>query len=82
MTVPNIATKDLTIVPNLFTMPLACSFEGRIPDAILFAEQGAAPARGFANRSRAASGITPCGTTTAAGGAFPALGQERAGNAR
>jgi hypothetical protein len=48
--------------------------EGRIPDAILIVERDAVPARGLANRSRAALGITPCGTRTAAGGAVPALG--------
>ena len=40
------------------------------------------PARGFAIRSRAASGITLAGTTAGAGGAFPGLGQAGAGNAR
>ena len=40
-----------------------------------------APARGFAHRSRAASGIMLSGTTAGVGGAFPGLGQAKAGNA-
>ncbi len=40
------------------------------------------PARGFAIRSRAASGIMLAGITTGPGGAFPGLGQAGAGNAR
>jgi hypothetical protein len=55
---------------------------GRIPDAIRSVERGAAPARGFANRSRAALGIILFGMTTEARGAFAGLGQERTGNAR
>ena len=50
------------------------TFEGR--------SRGGARARNDALRSRAALGITPCGTRTAAGGAVPGLGWERAGNAR
>jgi hypothetical protein len=40
------------------------------------------PARGLANRTRAASGIMQTGTTTGPGGAFPGLGLAGAGNAR
>ena len=56
--------------------------DGHIPDAILKVEQGAVPADGLANRSRAAPGIKHAGTTTGAGGAVPGLGQVEAGNAR
>jgi len=45
-------------------------------------EQGAVPAGGFANCSRAAPGIKHAGTTTGVGGAVPGLGQVKAGNAR
>ena len=38
--------------------------------------------RGLATCAGAASGIIPFGTMTEAGGAFPALGPETAGNAR
>ncbi len=40
------------------------------------------PAGDFANRSRAAPGITHAGTMTGAGGAVPGLGQAKTGNAR
>jgi hypothetical protein len=40
------------------------------------------PARGLANRSRAASGITSAGITTGAQGASAGLGQDNAGSAR
>ena len=56
--------------------------EGRFLGASYKAERDAAPARGFAIRSRAASGIIHAGTTAGAGDAVPGLGQERAGNAR
>ena len=42
----------------------------------------AAPARGFANRSRAVPGIMLSGTTAGVWGASTGLGQARAGNAR
>ena len=42
----------------------------------------AVPARGVTTRTRAALGIIHAGITTGAGGAFPGLGQARAGNAR
>ncbi len=72
----------LTFVSDCVTNLPPCSFEGRIPDAIRSVEQGAAPARGFALRSRAALGIMPSGTTAGAWGASTGLGQARAGNAR
>jgi|ERR1700730_18427023 hypothetical protein len=43
--------------------------EGRIPDAILAAERVRMPARGFANRSRAALGHRSAGTRTGPHGA-------------
>ncbi len=55
---------------------------GRIPDAILIAERVRCPRAGFANRSRAASGIMLSGITTGVWGAATGLGQESAGNAR
>ena len=42
---------------------------------------GAVPARGLANRSRAASGIMSAGITTGARGASAGLGQESVANA-
>jgi hypothetical protein len=54
----------LTFVTDYVTHVLTLLIEGRIPDAILFAEQGAAPARGLANRSRAALGHRSAGMTT------------------
>ena len=47
--VNNNATNRLTAVTDYVTHVLTLLIEGRIPDAILFAEQGAAPARGLAN---------------------------------
>ncbi len=51
--------------------------KGRFLGGVLYGGASAAPARGFATRSRAASGIIHAGTTAGAGDAVPGLGQER-----
>ena len=71
--------RNLTFVTVSVTTPLhRGAHSGCDPDV----ERGAAPARGLAIRSRAASGIIPSGTTVGAWGASTALGWEKAGNAR
>jgi len=45
-------------------MPISSLTEGRFPESWPECGAGAAPARGFAIRSRAASGIGPAGITT------------------
>jgi hypothetical protein len=50
-------------------IPNQLAREGCIPDAIRFAAASAVPARGLANRSRAALGPRPAGTTTGPRGA-------------
>jgi hypothetical protein len=76
------ATKGLTQRHRLCYKDVVLLIRGRIPDAIRSVERGAAPARGFANRCRAALGIILFGMTTEARGAFAGLGQERTDNAR
>ncbi len=53
---PQYSDKRLDNRPQSVYYSVRLLIEGSIPDAILFAEQGAAPARGLANRSRADPG--------------------------
>jgi len=69
--VAGMATKGLTQRHRLCYKDVVLLIRGRIPDAIRSVERGAAPARGFANRSRAALGIILFGINDRGGRCFP-----------
>jgi hypothetical protein len=78
----NFVSNILTSVTLTVTSPLSLPGEGHRSGGGPEGGAGAVPASGFANRSRAALGISHAGITTGEGGAVPGLGQVSAGNAR